>query len=180
MFPKWYHWCVYNFFQRKLTYFDIEYKWLHLWRRFTKEFDRPDSWTASDSYQSIFISALQMQKSDIYLKPNGRRSFRPPNYIVSISLPYWLPYRHGILLSTSKRYQNGIVMSDLPIWISEICLTQDGRRGVNRCIASYRYRYDIGHYISIEWFMSFWQLNSMLSIYRSDMAHCYMKYIKMG
>ena len=41
--------------------------------------------------------------------------FRHPNSIVFTSLPYRLLYRHDIILPVSKRYQNGIVMSDLPI-----------------------------------------------------------------
>ena len=49
--------------------------------------------------------------------------FDNQNSILSTSLPYRLPYRHGILLPISKRYQNGNVMSDLPIWISDIYLT---------------------------------------------------------
>ena len=49
--------------------------------------------------------------------------FDNQNSILSTSLPYGPPYRHSILLPISKRYQNGNVMSDLPIWISDIYLT---------------------------------------------------------
>ena len=49
--------------------------------------------------------------------------FRQPNSIVFISLPYRLLYRHDIMLPISKRYQNGIVMSDLPMYMSKIYLT---------------------------------------------------------
>ena len=84
------------------------------------------------------------------------------NSILSTSLPY----RHGILLPISKRYQNGNVMSDLPIWISDIYLTYNGGRGINRGIPSYQYRYDIGHCIDIEWFMSFCAGNGLSHIQR--------------
>ena len=50
-------------------------------------------------------------------------SFDNQNSILSTSLAYQLPSRHGILLPISKRYQNGNVMSDLPIRISDIYLT---------------------------------------------------------
>ena len=61
------------------------------------EFHRPDSWTVPDRYQSILISAPQMQRSYIYLTPNGRLCLETEFhriYIVSISaaIKAW----HGI------------------------------------------------------------------------------------
>ena len=47
--------------RRHCAHYDVTVrKWLYLWRCFSKEFHRPDSWTMSDSYQSKFISPLQM------------------------------------------------------------------------------------------------------------------------
>ena len=46
-----------------------------------------------------------------------------------------------------RRYQNGIVIADLPIWMTDDCLTWNDRCGKCRGILTYQYRSDRGNYI---------------------------------
>ena len=192
VFPKWYHWCVYWHFWKKIDVLRLQLQMMmssngnsfHVTRPLCMEFighrqipltkaielwcflwSAPEqtveqiietsviwdiialimmllSWSdytfdvVSQSNSTTQIAEQRQIVINRYLSRhcrgrNQRSSwhrmadvrFDNQNSVLSTSLPYRLPYRHGILLPISKRYQNGNVMSDLLIWIFDIYLT---------------------------------------------------------